>query len=553
MRRLLRREGITVFVKAGPAKRMQNVHDETPVHTLVCCDDPMSLPQAPAGTVRLHPRDGGTEQRDTVTLFALHRQLVPGKAGRPSWDYKKARIDESTVGSSLDQGESGNDLARLLTDVAIDIPHAGDSWSDHERLTRARMLAHEFEAERYDGVSSVRDLAVGAWITLTGDPDWDVQLADKRQFVITSIDHDIWNNLPKGFNERVQALFAASRNLAQAAPALPAALAKDADTRYENAFGCVRRGVPLAPAYDPRTDLPPVHLLTGTIVGTEDDEVFCDEDGRVRVRIHGLDPADHAHAQGAGTNDNAGDSAPIRVATSLAGTNFGASFLPRVGMEVLLGCVGGDPDRLVIIGVLSNGAHPPATFSHTGRLPGNRYLSGIKTKEIKGQRYNQLRLDDTSNSRKDTLTIASRMRAPADNVITSRTPAGTPRRWRQQPANPHTSIADLPEGRPGFAYFRIPADPQLPPEAFAARNRDRPRAHSGFRRPNKRPFAEPAMTATRPSCWRRLRFACGESLIERYESRSTSDCDARQHRCQPNRDDCISLYVLCATSSTDIK
>ncbi|MET5012937.1 phage baseplate assembly protein V, partial [Burkholderia pseudomallei] len=79
------------------------------------------------------------------------------------------------------------------------------------------------------------------------------------------------------------------------------------------------------------------------------------EDGRVRVRVHGLDPADHAHAQGAGTIGNAGDSAPIRVASSLAGAYVGASFLPRVGMEVLLGCLGGDPDRLVIIGVLGNG------------------------------------------------------------------------------------------------------------------------------------------------------------------------------------------------------
>ncbi|CAB3764449.1 hypothetical protein LMG29660_04977 [Burkholderia puraquae] len=39
--------------------------------------------------------------------------------------------------------------------------------------------------------------------------------------------------------------------------------------------------------------------------------------------------------------------------------------------------------------------NPPATFTHTGALPGNRYVSGIKTKEIKGRRYNQLRLDDT--------------------------------------------------------------------------------------------------------------------------------------------------------------
>ncbi|MGT0247539.1 type VI secretion system Vgr family protein [Burkholderia pyrrocinia] len=395
VRRLLRREGITVFANAGSAKGARDNHDDTPVHTLVCCDEPMSLPEAPAGTVRLHPRDAATEERDTVTLFALHQRLTPGQVGRPSWDYKKARIDESMVATSLNQGEAGNDLAQLLTDVAIDIPHMGDSWNDHERLTRARMLAHQFEAERYDGVSSVRDLAVGAWITLTGDPEWDMQTTDKRQFVITSIDHDVWNNLPKGLTDRVQALFAASRHLAYPSPSRQPAAAAEPDTRYENRFTCVRRGVPLTPAYDPKIDLPPVHLLTGTIVGQQGEEVFCDADGRVRVRIHGLDPVDHAHAQGAGTNDNAGDSAPIRVGASLAGGSFGALFLPRVGMEVLIGSLGGDPDRLIIINVLSNGVNPPAAFTHIGNLPGNRYVSGIKTKEIKGRRYNQLRLDDT--------------------------------------------------------------------------------------------------------------------------------------------------------------
>ncbi|UOB55749.1 type VI secretion system tip protein VgrG [Burkholderia pyrrocinia] len=395
VRRLLRREGITVFANAGSAKGARDNHDDTPVHTLVCCDEPMSLPEAPAGTVRLHPRDAATEERDTVTLFALHQRLTPGQVGRPSWDYKKARIDESMVATSLNQGEAGNDLAQLLTDVAIDIPHMGDSWNDHERLTRARMLAHQFEAERYDGVSSVRDLAVGAWITLTGDPEWDMQTTDKRQFVITSIDHDVWNNLPKGLTDRVQALFAASRHLAYPSPSRQPAAAAEPDTRYENRFTCVRRGVPLTPAYDPKIDLPPVHLLTGTIVGQQGEEVFCDADGRVRVRIHGLDPVDHAHAQGAGTNDNAGDSAPIRVGASLAGGSFGSLFLPRVGMEVLIGSLGGDPDRLIIINVLSNGVNPPAAFTHIGNLPGNRYVSGIKTKEIKGRRYNQLRFDDT--------------------------------------------------------------------------------------------------------------------------------------------------------------
>ncbi|WDR88166.1 type VI secretion system Vgr family protein [Burkholderia ambifaria] len=395
IRRLLRREGITVFAQAAPVGRVHGITDEPPVHTLVFCDDPHCLKEAPAGALRLHPRDAGAAQRDTVTLFAHRQRLSSGKVRRPSWDYKTARIDDSVAVGSLHQGESGNDLAHLLTDVAIDIPHVGDSWSDHDRITRDRILAHQFEAERYDGISNVRDLPVGHWFTLTGDPELDMKPIEHRRFVVTSVRHDIRNNLPTQLTSRAQGLFAASRNLTQTAPPTPADPWEQTDTRYENRFTCVRRGVPLKPAYDPKIDVPPAHLLTGTIVGMQGEEVFCDSAGRVRVRIHGYDPADHAHAQGAGTNGRAGDSAPIRVGANLAGGNFGTLFLPRVGMEVLLGCLAGDPDRLVIIGVLSNGANPPATFSHTGALPGNRFLSGIKTKEINGRRYNQLRLDDT--------------------------------------------------------------------------------------------------------------------------------------------------------------
>ncbi|AQQ35839.1 type VI secretion system Vgr family protein [Burkholderia cenocepacia] len=393
IRRLLRREGITVFAKATPVDGRRRATDERPTHTLVFCDDPHRLPDAPAGTVRLHPRDAGLEQRDTVTLFAYDQSLSPGKVRRPSWDYKTARVDDFEAVTDIDQGESGNDLARLLTDVAIDIPHVGDSWSDHARITHDRMLARQFEAARFEGIGTVRDMLVGHGFALTGDPELDMKSIDHRRFVVTSIRHVIWNNLPKDLAGRASGLFAASRNLTPTVP--PPDASGQTDTRYENSFMCVQRGVPLKPAYDPAIDVPPVHLLTGTIVGTQGEEVFCDKAGRVRVQLHGLDPADHAHAQGAGTNGLAGDSAPIRVAASLAGECFGALFLPRVGMEVLLGSLSGDPDRLVIIGVLSNGANPPATFSNTGALPGNRYVSGIKTREIRGRRHNQLRLDDT--------------------------------------------------------------------------------------------------------------------------------------------------------------
>jgi type VI secretion system secreted protein VgrG len=141
--------------------------------------------------------------------------------------------------------------------------------------------------------------------------------------------------------------------------------------------------------------LPTVHPMTATVVGPDGEEVFCDEMGRIRVQIQGLDPADHAHAQGAGASGSTADSAPVRVTCSLAGPSFGENTLPRVGMEVLIDHIGGDPDRMVVIGALASGTNTPASFTHTGSLPGNRYVSGVKTKEIKGARYNQLRFDDT--------------------------------------------------------------------------------------------------------------------------------------------------------------
>jgi type VI secretion system secreted protein VgrG len=85
----------------------------------------------------------------------------------------------------------------------------------------------------------------------------------------------------------------------------------------------------------------------------------------------------------------------VRVASSWAGELCGALSLPRAGDECLVTFLGGDPDKLVITGRVHGGKTPPPNFSHTGNLPGNRFVSGIKSREVNGRRYNQLRLDDT--------------------------------------------------------------------------------------------------------------------------------------------------------------
>ena len=65
-----------------------------------------------------------------------------------------------------------------------------------------------------------------------------------------------------------------------------------------------------------------------------------------------------------------------------------------MGDEVLIDFLGGDPDKPIIVGCVYGKALPPE-FSHAASLPGNRFVAGIKSKEVKGYRYNQLRLDDT--------------------------------------------------------------------------------------------------------------------------------------------------------------
>ena len=57
--------------------------------------------------------------------------------------------------------------------------------------------------------------------------------------------------------------------------------------------------------------------------------------------------------------------------------------------------LGGDPDKPIVVGRVHGGMAPPTAFSHVGDLPGNRFLAGIKSKEVQGTRSNQLRLDDT--------------------------------------------------------------------------------------------------------------------------------------------------------------
>jgi type VI secretion system secreted protein VgrG len=405
VRRLLKRRGISWCVRPGRSSHSSTEPaNQVPAHTLVLFDDATRLPQSAAGTVRYH-REDATDIRDVVTSWTGARKLQPGSSTRHSWDYKNplgAQLMMTSARSRSDQGRYGNQVAASLDDYRIEIPHAGNDAEDLWRLGLLRLERHDLETKCFYGEGCVRDFCAGQYFTLAGHPEIDTHPESEREFVITELSLTARNNLPKDLTVRAERLFPRAAQLAGAEPAW--ALSDDAvdgSGLVQVRFTAVRRGVPIVPAFDPRADLPHPTLQSAIVVGPQNEEVHCDALGRVKIRFPGMRAADHEHAHGAGASDSPGDSAWVRVASNWAGNGpgnrqqFGAVSLPRVGTEVLVAFLGGDPDRPVIVCQVFNQRGEPPALSERGGLPGNRYQTGMRSRERGGQRGNQLRFDDT--------------------------------------------------------------------------------------------------------------------------------------------------------------
>ena len=402
VRRLMQRRGIAWFFRPGLANAHRAAGGHAPPrigHTLVLFDDAMCLERNTAGGIRFH-RDAATEQRDAITGWSGERTLVPGNASLHSWDYLNpggATFMTASSRSHADQGDTGNQLAAALDDYRVAAPHLGDSPRDLLLQGDARMARHEYVSKCFHGEGGVRDLAVGEWFSFEGHPEIDTHPADERAFVVTEQRIVAVNNLPAELGERVERLFARSGWDSGADAGI--AGNGQAQLRYRTSFSCVRRGVRIVP---PPPTLPIPQLQTAIVVGPQNEEVWCDHLGRVKIRFPATRPQDHAHAGGVGSSDSDGDSAWVRVASGWAGNGpgpgvqCGARLLPPVGAEVLVAFAGGDPDKPVIVSQVYNGAAPPPQFRYEDGLPDSRHQSGLRSREVGGQRGNQLRLDDTS-------------------------------------------------------------------------------------------------------------------------------------------------------------
>lgn len=133
------------------------------------------------------------------------------------------------------------------------------------------------------------------------------------------------------------------------------------------------------PAAKPKVDGPQSAIVTGPA----GEEIFCDEYGRVRVRFHW-----DRYAPG-----NEDSSCWIRVSQAWAGAGFGNLALPRVGQEVIVDFLHGDPDQPVVTGRAWNDISLPQ-----GSLPETKTQMSIRSKTYKGSGFNELRFEDATGN-----------------------------------------------------------------------------------------------------------------------------------------------------------
>ncbi len=157
------------------------------------------------------------------------------------------------------------------------------------------------------------------------------------------------------------------------------------DASYSNSFEAIPASTPFRPALVTRwPHVGGSHV--GVVVGPPGEEIYPDKHGRVQV-VFKWDQDD---------NRSLDYSCWIRVAQPFAGQNYGAVFLPRIGHEVLVEFLDGNPDNPVIVGSLYNGTNMPPW-----PLPENKTQSGVRTKSsLKGgaDNHNELRFEDKKSS-----------------------------------------------------------------------------------------------------------------------------------------------------------
>ena len=382
VQRLLEEEGVAYYFKHdGDAETWQLVEDGHAWEAVPTMDGAAVSVIDGAGSV--------TAGSESVLWFDWHRRT--GTTGVLLRDFDFTHPRAVLDMSPRSPGEVGarpvyDYPARFTLGVYDDDAHV---YRPHHGHRRARVRAEEtqFENNVGHGRSTVTGFWPGRGLTMTGHQRADLD----RNYVLTNVQHHVaaWGDIPDDIreSEHVKTLLRSIDPETESIPGGGAAVA----TRYWNRFECVPSDTPIRPERD--TPRPLVHGPQTALViaapGEDEEEISTDFHGRILVRFHWDRPELRGSSQ-AGSKS----SCWMRVAQSWAGAAWGSMFIPRIGMEVVVTFLEGDPDRPLVTGCVYNGEN-----NTPYPLPAEKTKSTIKTSSSKGgQGFNELRFEDLKDS-----------------------------------------------------------------------------------------------------------------------------------------------------------
>ena len=356
--RLMEEEGIFYFFR----------HEEDS-HKMIICVDPQSHEKATSKfeiPYSLNIENGELEDVTYIDDFIINYRLQTGKV--TLWDYTHQKPQDNFESIEMTRFSFANNQEKaehyLYPSGSIRKYDAVDSgggergselqyMSDDIKRT-AKLMQETIDAQHrtINANGTCPSLVAGHRFKLTGHPVKDYN----AEYVITSITHSAVQS-PHYYSD------------------MP-------DGGYSNTFECISWGQGAAPFRPQRVTPKPMILTsqTATVVGPKGQEIYTDKYGRVKVQFKWDREGEF----------DQGSSCWARVAQHWAGNRWGSMFIPRIGMEVLVHFLEGDPDQPIITGcVYNHDAMPPY------ELPENKSLSGVKSDStIGGEGYNEWRFDD---------------------------------------------------------------------------------------------------------------------------------------------------------------
>ncbi|AXK64326.1 type VI secretion system Vgr family protein [Burkholderia sp. IDO3] len=366
--------------------------DDGKAHTLVITDDLHAVDALSPETVRFDRSGAGTETAG-FTQWAASRTLQSTLHTTRTFDYKAPSSAGSPNGTTLPTKAGQGDLPGQaeIYEYTGAYTYAGQDRGEH--LSTIRLEEWESRAKRFFGVGGVRAIDAGRRFTLVDHPEHDRDSASDREFAAIGVTRYIENNLPvsdheANFPHSLQDLLAQAKAGHGQAAAFEVGHDDGSAGFYLVEVEAQRASVPYRSPFEHRK--PVMQLETAVVVGPKGEEVYTDELNRIKVMF-----VWDRQSEGRETA-----SCWMRVVQSDTGGGYGGVHIPRVGEEVLIGYLGGDCDRPIVMHRVYNGAVKPQWHS-------DGILSGFRSKEYAGSGHNEMVLDDATGQNRARLFSSS--------------------------------------------------------------------------------------------------------------------------------------------------